>query len=63
MAASSQDPSKGQKPTKPASDTVNLTADELRRISGGAKVGVAPPTSTPTTPTPPPTGPAVNPGA
>jgi hypothetical protein len=40
MAASNPDSSKDQpKPTKPASDTVNLTPEELRRISAGAGVG------------------------
>ncbi len=50
MAASSQNPSKDQdKATKKTSDTVNLTPDELRRISGGAKIGQIPPTPSPPT--------------
>jgi hypothetical protein len=51
MAASSQNPSKDQdKASKKSSDTVNLTPAELLRISGGAKIGVIPPTPTPPSP-------------
>jgi len=60
MAASNQNSSKDQ--VKPASDTVNLTAEELRRISGGAGVGRATPDPTPTTPPPPGNSPTLKPG-
>jgi hypothetical protein len=55
MAASGQNPSKDQdKASKKPSDTVNLTDEEMRRVSGGAKVGPIPPSPTPPSPNPPP---------
>ncbi|APW62515.1 hypothetical protein [Paludisphaera borealis] len=61
MAASSHNPPKdSDNSPKKSSDTVNLTPDELRRISGGAKIGVIPPTPTPP-PTPPGNGNTPNP--
>jgi hypothetical protein len=54
MAAPSPNSSKEQdKAAKPTSDTVNLSPDELRRISGGARIGQIPPTPTPPAPTSP----------
>lgn len=50
MAASSQNAAKEQEKAKKTPDTVNLTPEELRRISGGAKIGQIPPSPTPPSP-------------